>query len=1158
MVDSEGDVFAKSVTASGGTTLSTTTVSTLTVENNATIGDAVTDTLTVNARIASDLLPISDNLYRLGTSTLRWLSLDVNNVVASSTLAVSTTTIPLGYGVNIATSTYVFGSGYFSNALGVGILNTTANTLRVGQCVTGDTRLRRRRKKKSYRGSTSIDDDYIYDEPQIIDIKPGDEVLSLNEKTGHLEWQPILALYDMGEKPVYKITTQSGKTIRTTSNHPYLTKYGWIPVGDLREGNEIALPKEEALAAVGFGLGLNFGDSDMYVKPIKNNAVVADSKSIDFSAFSFYGVREMKWISAVNVVFDLLYDAALCLQRQFAQVAIGMLGKTVAVHFIPSRFSISLADTTPDFREASISFQNFGETYSKLSSNPSKLAANRSNARFGSKIPGATLMLVIGLFIQRHYKRTKEWLSSANNETLWDRIISIDYCGIEKVWDISVKNTHNFIANGIIAHNTAFIVDSSGNVGVGTTTPPSQLSVASSAGSKSPLSVYGYAPTGQTADLFQASVSATATAAFVITSAGQVGIGTTTPGNLLSVHSSGNVYFGGALTVSGNSLFQNATTTGLSVNGGTLLGSLAFGNATGTALTINGGVSFGSLGVTGNSNLGNATTTGLTVSGGTSLGSLSAGAATTTSLGVTGGAQLGALNVLGSANFLNSATTTGLYVSGNLGVASSSPSAVLSVNVSNANGVTPALNITSATSSLLFVRSDGNVGINTTTPTSTLAVLGTLNVQQTTTGISSLYVNSSGNVGIGTTNPTTQNGSVSQMVVLGGANNLVSGGNITGTTIDQGLIIESQFTGQSSGSTRGPLIALLRETTSLTALSTYISFYTTNAGSLTEQMRITSAGTVGIGMTPTRPLSVSGSIGTSGAFFSDGGISSTGQNNTLCYTSPTGLFGTCTSDARLKKNIAYIENGLDILEQFKPATFDFIKGDPDQAGFIAQDLQQILPGAVTAAKDGYLSVNTTHILAYAVKSIQEIASSTISLQNQINALIATSTLTAAKGTFALSTMNSDLNLNGFSILNVKSISGMNGLWKIDEGGNLIVQSVETQKLTVGGGAASGVTVYNRTTGQPKCIYIDDIGDTIKVSTGACGATTNIGTPAVITAVGPIATTTPIIPTLTATTTPTTSTSTLATTEQFLISTTTPVISPASEPVIASTTTATTP
>ncbi|NCP47519.1 hypothetical protein GW844_04005, partial [bacterium] len=59
---------------------------------------------------------------------------------------------------------------------------------------------------------------------------------------------------------------------------------------------------------------------------------------------------------------------------------------------------------------------------------------------------------------------------------VWDKIQSIEFVGYEQVYDIEVEGTHNFIANGILAHNTYI----SGNVGIGTTSPYSLLSISNS------------------------------------------------------------------------------------------------------------------------------------------------------------------------------------------------------------------------------------------------------------------------------------------------------------------------------------------------------------------------------------------------------------------------------------------------------------------------------------------------------------------------------------------------------------------------------------------------------------------------------------------------------------------------------------------------------
>lgn len=48
----------------------------------------------------------------------------------------------------------------------------------------------------------------------------------------------------MGIKPVFKLTTASGRFIKTTGNHPYLAKDGWRKVIELSAGQEIAVPRE--------------------------------------------------------------------------------------------------------------------------------------------------------------------------------------------------------------------------------------------------------------------------------------------------------------------------------------------------------------------------------------------------------------------------------------------------------------------------------------------------------------------------------------------------------------------------------------------------------------------------------------------------------------------------------------------------------------------------------------------------------------------------------------------------------------------------------------------------------------------------------------------------------------------------------------------------
>ena len=52
----------------------------VTIGGNITIGDALTDTIQINAAIKSDLIPEQDNTYDLGSPTFRWKNLFVNNL----------------------------------------------------------------------------------------------------------------------------------------------------------------------------------------------------------------------------------------------------------------------------------------------------------------------------------------------------------------------------------------------------------------------------------------------------------------------------------------------------------------------------------------------------------------------------------------------------------------------------------------------------------------------------------------------------------------------------------------------------------------------------------------------------------------------------------------------------------------------------------------------------------------------------------------------------------------------------------------------------------------------------------------------------------------------------------------------------------------------
>ena len=91
-----------------------------------------------------------------------------------------------------------------------------------------------------------------------------------------------------------------------------------------------------------------------------------------------------------------------------------------------------------------------------------------------------------------------------------------------------------------------------------------------------------------------------------------------------------------------------------------------------------------------------------------------------------------------------------------------------------------------------------------------------------------------------------------------------------------------------------------------------------------------------------------------------------------------------SSDRRLKENIEYISaSGTDLINSLKPCKFDMIEGENNQYGFIAQDVEPVLPEAVNVYDEetGMLSLKSGYIVPWLVKALQEANARISALEN---------------------------------------------------------------------------------------------------------------------------------------------------------------------------------
>lgn len=98
-------------------------------------------------------------------------------------------------------------------------------------------------------------------------------------------------------------------------------------------------------------------------------------------------------------------------------------------------------------------------------------------------------------------------------------------------------------------------------------------------------------------------------------------------------------------------------------------------------------------------------------------------------------------------------------------------------------------------------------------------------------------------------------------------------------------------------------------------------------------------------------------------------------DNLTAANTVTAIDFNSTSDYRLKENVVEIDDNVsELIDYLNVVEFNF-KDNPTKkhVGFIAHELQSVLPGVVTGEKDGTAmqTINMTKIVPYLVKALQE-------------------------------------------------------------------------------------------------------------------------------------------------------------------------------------------
>jgi replicative DNA helicase len=201
-------------------------------------------------------------------------------------------------------------------------------------------------------------------------------VWSLDERH-RLVPAPVTKVFESGVKDVYRLRLASGREVKASANHPFLTFSGWTALENLRTGDRLAIPR-------------------YLPEPVNGRRGIVDELSAALDGRTVNTNTDTIPIDVWELVKAERTRAGLT-ERQF-QAGIG-------THYC-------------------------GTTLYK--SCPSRERLMRC-----AQVLGSDALREI-----------------ASSDVYWDRVTSIEPLGPQPVYDATVKGTHNFVADGIAAHNS--------------------------------------------------------------------------------------------------------------------------------------------------------------------------------------------------------------------------------------------------------------------------------------------------------------------------------------------------------------------------------------------------------------------------------------------------------------------------------------------------------------------------------------------------------------------------------------------------------------------------------------------------------------------------------------------------------------------------------
>jgi len=260
-------------------------------------------------------------------------------------------------------------------------------------------------------------------------------------KTHTGEWQEVMGVYRNGRQPVYRITTVLGKQVTCTGNHPILTPTGWVRTD--------AITRESVI------LTHRLTEAD--------GAAIRESGGQD--VWSLDGLRETGDEFARDVDLHLQLQSVArgqgreleVRQHHNLRVLVGREEGHARGHQRQENADVSVVgrheDSVPQSEVHGVEVLRW-EGDSRLRAMdvlPALLGRHGGNAK---RLLAGTERCEWGLRTEQLHLDSSIRTKSEQEEFQEEQVLCIEQLGWRDTFDLTIENSHSFIANGVVVHNT--------------------------------------------------------------------------------------------------------------------------------------------------------------------------------------------------------------------------------------------------------------------------------------------------------------------------------------------------------------------------------------------------------------------------------------------------------------------------------------------------------------------------------------------------------------------------------------------------------------------------------------------------------------------------------------------------------------------------------